>query len=190
MSTDLANLPPPNADNDMQVEQQPQGFFLPMEQIRNIAKIYHQFKWVGKVIGMKAPPMLDRALEAIAKGDMEGAQELQSMAQGEQQFSPYDIESDELPQPRIGERALTQDLARRAHQMYYRDRMSYREIAEFFTRELGVPVSHTTIATYIWDLNEEIEENKGTRMKTLATVIIVPAVIGFAGFLVGHFFFR
>jgi len=169
----------------------PSGIELPLNAVKTLARYYTQFSWLmptlAKITGNKIPPELDMAMKALAASDDPAAvQNLQQLALG--QKDPYNIQQQEIPQPRIGEPVLTQDLAWRAWQLHHEQGLSLREIAAYFTNELGAPCSHATIANYINEIDAAMEENKGVRLKTAlkyAALVSVPIAVGL---VLGHFF--
>lgn len=168
----------------------PSGIELPLNAVKTLARYYTQFSWIiptlAKMTGNKIPPEFDQAMRALAASDDPGAvQNLQALAMG--QKDPYNIQQQEIPEPRIGEPVLTRDLAWRAWQLHYEQDLSLREIAAYFTNELGAPCSHATIANYINEIDEVMEENKGARTKTVLKVFGFVAVPIVVGLLVGHF---
>jgi hypothetical protein len=180
-------LPPPPPDET------PGMLQVPLKHLKTLAKYYVDLNWLvkmgAKATGQKIPAELDEMMRTIAASDDPAAVEkLQRMATGEQ--DTYDIESREIPEPRIGERVLTQDLAQRAWDLYHKQGLSYREIAKFFTEELGAPCSHATIASYIGDIDEQHAEFDAHRHETAKTVAKIAAFIGGAvtvGLVLGHF---
>lgn len=186
----MADLPPPTPENVMQPQQLPAAIELPVTAVKTLARYYCQFSWlipmIARATGQKVPPELDQALKAIANSDDPNAmQNLQRMAQG--QNDPYNIQAQEIPEPRIGERVLTQDLAQRAWDLYHKQGLSLREIAAYFTNELGAPCSHATIASYIQAIDEDLNEHRHDTLKTAAkfgALIVAPAIMVF---VVEHF---
>jgi hypothetical protein len=171
--------PPPNSQPQL-----PNAIALPLNAVKTLAQYYKQFHWLIGLTGQKVPPELDAALRSIADNDNpQAVQDLQRMAAGQttQPSNPYDAPV-EIPQPRIGERVLTQDIAQEAWRLHYDHHWTFRQIAEYLTQE-GYPVSHTTVSNYISEIDEQIEEernSKGRRIKqALLTVgiITVPALI-------------
>jgi hypothetical protein len=162
--------------------------------LKTIAKYYVDLNWLvrmgAKATGKKIPSELDEMMRTIAASDDPAAiEKLQRMATGEQ--DAYDIQPGAIPEPRIGERVLTQDLAQRAWDLNRKQGLSLREIAAYFTNELGAPCSHATVASYIGAIDEELEELDTHRHDTAKTVgkvaaFIVAAVA--AGLVIGHFF--
>ena len=180
--------PPPPPDET------PEMLQVPLKHLKTIAKYYVDLNWLVKMgaraTGQKIPKELDDWMRDLAESDDPNAvRRLQRMATGEQ--DAYDIESREMPEPRIGERVLTQDLAQRAWDLYHKQGLSYREIAKFFTEELGAPCSHATIASYIGNIDLEHEEFNAHQHETAKTVAKIAAFIGGAvtlGLVIGHFF--
>lgn len=179
-------LPPPPPP-----QQLPAAIELPVTAVKTLAKYYCQFSWlipmIARATGQKVPPELDTALKAIANSDdPDAVQNLQRMAQGQQQ-DPYNIQQAEIPEPRIGERVLTQDLAQRAWDLYHKQGLSLREIAAYFTNELGAPCSHATVASYIQAIDDELNEHRHDTAKTVgkaAALVVLPSVVTF---LIVHF---
>lgn len=167
------------------------GIELPLNTVKTIAKYYVQFSWLipilARMTGNKIPPELDMAMKALAASDDPAAvQNLQQLALG--QKDPYNIQQQEIPEPRIGEPVLTQDLAWRAWQLHHEQGLSLREIAAYFTQEVGAPCSHATIANYINEIDEVMEENRGTRLRTALKYVVLIGVPFVCALLVGHFF--
>lgn len=138
---------------------------------------------VARMARQKIPEELDAVLTAVAGGDPNAVANLQSMAVGQQ----GQLGEMEVPEPRIGERVLTQDLIDRAYFLYYKQGLSYREIANFFTEKLGVPVSHATIANYIYERNQDLEESRHNTRNTAIKVSLFAGITAFLGFLLAHF---
>jgi hypothetical protein len=183
-------LPPPPPTEG---EQLPQMIAVPLKAIKTIAKLYNENRgMVGMMARMarqKIPPELDQFFKEVESDDPNAAQRLERMATGEQ--DAYNITPGEIPQPSIGERVFTRDDALVAWRMHYKQGLGYRDIAKYFTEELGCPVSHSTVSNYIGEIDEEHEEEEAHSHDTAKTIgkvaaFIVAAVA--AGLVLGHFF--
>ncbi len=172
--------PPPPPPDDPQM---PAFFKLPMDVARTIAHYYVNFGFLIGLTGKKVPKELDTALRALARGDSTPALELQNKTS----LDPYDVQRGELPEPSIGERVFTRDDALTAWKMHYRQGLGYRDIAKYFTDELGCPVSHATVSNYITEIDEEIEEDKSVRAGRILKTVVVPAVCIVVTFLLTKF---
>lgn len=178
------NLPPPPPSGI----ELPQTIAVPLATIKTIAKLYNEnsglVKMVARMAGQKIPKELDEFFKEM-ESDNPNPDKIQELALG--QKDPYNIQQQEIPEPRIGEPVLTQDLAWRAWQLHHEQGLSLREIAAYFTNELGAPCSHATIANYINEIDAVMEENRGVRWRTAlkyAGFIALPIV----GLVIGHFF--
>lgn len=183
--------PPPSAENIMHPQQSglPAMISVPLEAMKTIAQVYSQNKGlantVARLMGHTVPKGVDDFLIGILENDPQKIQGTVSQPN----YDPYNVEPQEIPQPRIGERVLTQDIAQQAWELHYLKHWTFRDIAEYLTRD-GYPVSHTTVSKYISEIDEEIEEerhSKGRRVRQAlltGAVIIVPSL---ATALVFHF---
>lgn len=198
--------PPPSPENDLQTQryqqrpQQGQGVFLPVDKIvegvSKYGKFYPIVKGALRMAGFKMPPEIDEIVNAAQSGGLnpQTLAQINAAAQGEQmpngQWQPSGVGYDpgELPPNRIGERVLTSDLVYKAWLMSNLNPKnrghgsSVRDIALYFTNELGVPVAHSTINDNITELDEEMNAESQTRRSAAikgAVMIVVPSVAAF-----------
>jgi len=155
-----------------QQQGQPQGLSIPIDQIKNLAKMYVQWGGFLGVAGIKVPKEIDMMLRTIAQGGEPTPEQLNQM-QGM---------INQAPERQIGEPVLTYDLARTAWRMH-KEGASLREIAEEFTKQ-GNPVSHSTVCDWINRYEDDVgieEQERSARRKALAIklFLIGGAMVGF-----------
>jgi len=141
--------------------------------IIQIAKLYAQWNWALKMIGVKIPPEAHNALMMLAQGGQptpETMQNLQTM-----------IQQSEVPEPEIGEPVMTWKLAKDAWLMH-QEGMGLREIAESLTRQ-GNPVSHATVARWINDYEESLQLYRKAKIRTILKILGFIGAIAIALFI-------
>lgn len=178
----MTQPPPPPPPNDTQ------GINIPFAQLTNIARTYCQWR---PIIGMaarfarqKIPKELDEVMAAVASGDHQAIQNLQAMASGQGQIGEL-----ETPEPKIGERVLSRDLAYLAWRLVRQQGLSLREAADTLTRDYGAPCSHATVANYVDDIDMQMEEEKQARRSGMFKSLFILTITIIAGVVIGHFFF-
>jgi hypothetical protein len=144
-----------------------------MKIMPTIAKLYSQFHWIIGLTGYNVPPEVHKALITLAKGENMTPEEMQTL-QKEVEGMTQTI------QPQIGEPVLTEDLAKDAWEMHYKEGKSFRQIAEILTKE-GYPCSHATIARYVEMVNMAMKANKMIKLFRIARIAsyIVPPIVAF-----------
>jgi hypothetical protein len=182
-------IPPPPSPENMMFPQQPQmppAIAIPMNAMKTLARYYKDFHWIIGLTGQKVPRELDIVLRKIAESDNpEAMQELQNMAQGGQpNYDPYNVGPQEIPAPRIGERVLTNDIAQQAWELHYLKHWTFRDIAEYLTRD-GYPVSHTTVSNYISEIDEDIEEEHNSRGRKIKQALFTVGIVTIPALAVG-----
>ena len=180
----MTEIPPPPPPDNAQV---PAFLKLPLDIGRTLARYYVDFGWLISMTGKKVPKELDIALRRLARGENNAVEDLNEMAAGQNQQQRYDVQAGEIPEPRIGERVFTTDDALVAWRMHYKQGLGYRDIAKYFTEELGCPVSHSTVSNYIAELDEEMEEDRSTRTGKILKGVVIPAVCIILTFLISKF---
>jgi hypothetical protein len=191
----MTDPPPPTPETEMSTQEK-KGVLLPVDKIMEFAKGYSKYhglvKWGARMAGYKIPREIDELMDELNKegANPETLQRLERVAGGRAEYGPQQEEwqppGQEIVQPRIGERVLTRDLAYRAWLMNKKQGISLREIALHFTNE-GYPCSHATVAEYVNQVDEEMDESSSLRRSAIlkgALLIIVPAV---AAFVLEHF---
>jgi hypothetical protein len=183
---------------------------------KQYAKMHGIVKWAARMGGYKIPKEIDdfindlnnegttpenlqKAQQALTNGQMQMPGQWNRPGPGRQYFDPgegyYDDEQQgprQLPAPRIGERSLTHDLAYKAWEMNHRypighkEYMSSRDIAAYFTQELGYPISHTAVNDYINEVDDEMQEAERTRKSAVWKGVFMVAVPTALAFLVGQ----
>jgi len=152
--------------------QKPQGLSIPIDQIKNLAKMYAQWGSLLGVAGIKVPKEIDVLLRTLAQG---GDPTPEQLAQIQSTI-------DQVPERRIGEPALTYDLVQIAWRMH-KEGTSLRDIAEEFTKH-GNPVAASTVCDWINRYEEDMDfegQERSARRRALAIklTLIVGACIGF-----------
>lgn len=198
---DSPDPPAPDASNDNALAKQQQGpqgapgLFVPMQQLMNLAKMWVNFRPIigfgARMAKVKIPKEIDDALTALAStGDPAALAKLQEAEQqGTQGWQPPPL-GGEVPENEPGAPVLPHDLAEEAYYLHTYKNMGVRDIALEFTNR-GNPVSKATVARYIDDIAQEIEEQQGARWKKVATygtLVMAWAGSAFALDLVLHLF--
>lgn len=153
-----------------------------LQQLQQWARMYAgargMIKTVGGLIGFKIPAEIDNMLVNIANGGSVDQQQIQGALNGQQVLAPG-----ELPTPQIGERVGTHYMAAIAYQMQ-REGISLREIAEDFTRQ-GNPISHATVASMIYEYEEEMQLDKKQFIRKIEKWLVVGG-LGILSVVAGH----
>ena len=185
----LENLPPPGPDNDMKAGQPKgaEGLFLPLQQVQNIARLWVNFRPIigfgARLAKQKIPKELDDALTMIAGGA--SPEQLQQMATGNQgppgQWQPpQNYGEDAVPENEPGTPVMTHTLAEEAYYLHTVKNMGVRQIAQEFTNR-GNPVSKATVARYIDDIEQELNDARGAKWRVAVKGLsIIAAWLGSA----------
>lgn len=154
---------------------EPQPFMIDASKILpTIASMYKQFSWaipmIEKYAGFKVPPEVIQALDGLASGKPLSAEDMQRFKTRV-----------ETMQPAIGEPVLTRHIARDAHELHYKNGLSFRDIAEKLTKE-GYPCSYATVARYVEAIDAELRMSKVGKLIGIGRfflMTVLPALIAF-----------
>jgi hypothetical protein len=137
----------------------------------------------ARLAKQKIPRELDEILAAVAGGDEQAVQKLQGIAQGQQ------VGELGVPENKIGERVLTQDLAYLAWSLVRVQGYSLRDAAEILTTKYGAPCSHGTVSNYVDEVDAQMDDDRQLRKASMFKTLFFFVVTIIAGIVVGHFFF-
>jgi len=136
-----------------------------MEQLQRVINAltpYYPFVKIGaRLLGVKIPPEIDQAIDALKKGEMPDLASLEALGEGIDR--------------KVGEPVLTRDLAEEAWYLHHKEGMGTREIADYFTNERKSPCSHATVARYI---NMIDLEKKASRIGSIVRVVKYAGIVG------------
>lgn len=147
------------------------GLNIPIAQIKQLANMYMQWKWIAPIVGVKIPTELDQILTHVAKGGEATPEEIAKLQETMQGLGSG------APQPNVGEPVLTRHIARSAWDMHYNEGLSFREIADILTKD-GYPCSHATVCRYIEEVDNEM------RFSRIARLVKIGKIAGIVAFFV------
>lgn len=172
----IENLPPPGPNNDMKAGKGNDGLFVPLQQLQGLARMYMQFRPIigigARMARQKIPKDLDDAMTALAYGDnpqgLEHLREMQGQDPNQGQWQRPGTYQQEVPDNEPGTPVMTNELAEEAYYLHTAKHWGVRQIAQELT-DRGNPVSKATVARYIRNIEEEVEENLGQRWHSVAS---------------------
>jgi hypothetical protein len=173
----------------------PQTINLPIGFLQNLAKSYVQYKPIinmaAKLGKFKIPKDFDLLITALGTdpNDANAVAQLQQLAnEGKkpefQAVTARDGQEVLIPSNRPGERVLTRDMMIRAYQLHFGEsKLSYREIAAYFTDELSCPCSYGTIASAINEYIDELENQHSGRLRSLIKYFALSGALALAAYI-------
>lgn len=184
---------PPGPDNQLARQQQSQddGVFLPLNQVRGIARMWSQFRpiigWGAKIVRQNIPKELDEFMNMVNAGESPGqiqGQLQQGIPPGQWMPPQGDME---VPENAIGERVLARDEANLAWNLVRVQGYSYRAARDLLASKFGVNVSHATVKNYCDEIDAEMGADREMRHMAIYKNLFFFTATGVAFFLLGHF---
>ena len=163
---------------------------IPVQQLQGLARMWVQWRpiigWGAKLARQKIPAELDDALTAIAGGNPNAVQNLQTMAEGQQPGQPG-----EIPEPKIGQPVMANDEARLAWYLTRVQGYSYREAQKIMAEQYDCNVAVSTVKNYADRLDaedaEELQLRRMARYKSLFFFTLTGIGFGLLGFFLERF---